>query len=470
MTRGVAAGAVYLPEARLTTEAIVEAWGTSAARGIERKTVPAADEDAVTMAVAAGERVLAGADVSRDEVAHLAFATTSPPLAEEEQTPRLARALGLSDDVETWSSVQSTGAAGACLAAGLDATGPALVVVADLPEGELSGTDHASGAAAAAFLLDDGAAVAIRDTATYALEAPGLRYRRRGSSTVESLETTTYEREAMASCVAGAVDRLDVDRDGLVGAALPQPDGATPSRLAGALDLPAGPVERGTVVDRIGDAGAATVAVGLLAALDGVDDGQTLAVFFGSGGSSRAFLLEGGTDTDVASALDGGTEIPYTRYLRQRGYVVDGEVAGGGANVSVPTWQRTLDQRYRLVAGRCSACGGLVFPPEGACHHCHERAEYDPVELPRRGTVRAHTTIGQGGAPPEFNEFQERAGAFGNALVEHRVGTDTVTVPGQLTDTDPETVTVGDEVVATLRRLYVQEGLPRYGLKYVPTD
>jgi hydroxymethylglutaryl-CoA synthase len=44
----------------------------------------------------------------------------------------------------------------------------------------------------------------------------------------------------------------------------------------------------------------------------------------------------------------------------------------------------------------------------------------------------------------------------------------TVTLPAQLTDTDPEAVSVGDAVRATIRRIYSQEGVPRYGVKFTP--
>jgi uncharacterized OB-fold protein len=167
-------------------------------------------------------------------------------------------------------------------------------------------------------------------------------------------------------------------------------------------------------------------------------------------------------------AIDGGESLSYARYLRKRGHVVSGEVAGGGAHVSLPTWRQSLDARYRLTAGRCSECGALTFPPEGACGRCGARGAFDRIELPREGRVAANTVIGQGGAPPEFGPQQARDGPFGVAIVELTHDGETVQLPAQLTDCDPDSVEIGDRVRAVVRKIYEQEGVARYGTKFVP--
>ena len=167
-----------------------------------------------------------------------------------------------------------------------------------------------------------------------------------------------------------------------------------------------------------------------------------------------------------------------------RGDITPGEPAGGGAYVSVPSWRRTIPQRHRLRAGRCPDCGALAFPPEGACNDCGGLVEYEPVELPGTGTVEAVTVIGQGGAPPEFVDQQARSGAYASAVValdgpdaadgadgeEGGTNDGAVSIPAQVVGTDPTAVTVGDRVVATIRRIYTQEGVTRYGFKMQPID
>lgn len=467
---GISAVGCHLPRFRLSSEAVAEAWGRYEGSGIDAKRVPAADEDTLTSALAAAESALGRGSVDADGLSAITLATTTPPLEEGELLPRLVRMLGAPKTATTRTFTQSMHAGASALDTALEADGPAIAIAADAPRGDPADSDHSFGAGAAAFLVEDSAPVTRLDTANFSDELPGVRYRERGESAVASLNITTYEREGVRRCVTEAVSRLDGDVANVDAAAVYQPDAKFPARATAELPLDREAVTRGTVVDRIGDAGAAGVPLGLMAALSSVDgDSQSLAVFFGGGGSATAMLFEGGVDGAPLANL-GGESISYPEYLRKRGYVGTTEVAGGGAHVSLPSWERSIDQRYRLAAGRCPECGALAFPPEGTCPNCYQDVAFERVELPRVGTVRAVTVIGQGGAPPEFAEQQRRDGEYGVAIVELITGDESVTLPAQLTDVDPETVEVGDDVAAVVRKIYTQEGVPRYGVKFGPTE
>jgi hydroxymethylglutaryl-CoA synthase len=135
-----------------------------------------------------------------------------------------------------------------------------------------------------------------------------------------------------------------------------------------------------------------------------------------------------------------------------------------GAYVSLPTWWRSLDQRYRLVLGRCTECGTHTFPPEGACPGCNRLDTLETVEPVGQGTVVARTTISSA-APPVFSDYEQRVGSIGVVIVELDEG---AAVPGMLTDCDPGDVGRGDRVERTVRRVYTQEGVVRYGYKFRP--
>lgn len=135
-----------------------------------------------------------------------------------------------------------------------------------------------------------------------------------------------------------------------------------------------------------------------------------------------------------------------------------------GAYLSVPTWWRNLDARYRLVLGECQECGGYTFPPEGACLHCNAVDSFELVEPEGTGEVVARTII-ESGAPPEFAALLDAEGAFAVAVVGLDEG---VRVPGMVTDCDPAAVERGDRVEAVVRRIYEQEGVTRYGTKFTP--
>jgi len=466
-TPALAGVGAYAPRLRIAAEEFEEAWGRFEASGIEAKAVPEADEDALTMAVAATRRALSAAGYEGSDVAHLALATTTPPMGEEDLTARLASMVGAPENVSTHTATGSTRAGGQALDAALDA-GPwgeqvGVVVASDCPRGAPdSDVEHAAGAGAGAVVLASEGPGAVLDRASHVEPYPGTRFRPAGDGETTNLGVTQYDRESFTAALGGAVDRLPTALD-VDAAAVQSPDGNLPYRAAGALGVDTEAIAAAETVSDLGDTGAASVFLGLARALeDGAD--RALLAAYGSGAGANAFLVEG-DGVPVDAALDGGTELTYPEYLRRRGEITSGEPEGGGAYVSVPSWQRTAPQRHRLVAGRCPACTALNFPPSGACRDCGDRVKYDRLTLPGTGTVEAATTIAQGGAPPEFVEQQSRSGAFVSAVVAFD-GPEggTVSVPAQVLAGDCE-VAVGDEVVTTIRRIYEQEGVIRYGFK-----
>ncbi|MCO8245128.1 zinc ribbon domain-containing protein [Haladaptatus sp. AB643] len=469
-TPKVAAVGAYAPRFRISADEFREAWGQFHAAGVNGKAVPDADEDTLTMAYEAARRALDAAGTP--EISFLAFASTTPPMAEEDVTARLGGMLGVPDDATRHVFTGSTRAGTRALVAGLAAgpwdDGVGLVVAADAPRGEPdSAEDHAAGAGAAAFVLADDGPASVVERAEYTTEFPGTRFRETGESSVEGLGVTSYDRRAFSETLAGAVEQVDT---GAVDAAAVQaPDGKLPYRAAGALGVGIDEIRAGALVHELGDTGAASVPLSLAKSLaDGYE--RILAASFGSGAGADAFVVEASDDVPVSLALDGDDPVSYAEYLRLRGDLTSGPPSGGGAYVSVPSWRRTLDQRHRLLAGKCPDCGALNFPPEGACNGCNSLGEYDDVRLTGEGTVEALTTISQGGAPPEFAEQQAKSGDFDVAVVAlSGPNGGEASVPAQVTGAAPGTLEIGDSVETTMRRIYTQEGVTRYGFKVRPT-
>lgn len=465
--RGIDAAGVYVPRARLPTSEQRAVWDSVRAPGIETTAIPGADEDALTMAVAAAERALDAWDGDRVALATASLATTTPPSAEGALASRLATALGLDDAVATADVGGDLLAGAAALDRALATDGPALVTVADAPPGDPGAEGQRVGAGAAAFVVTADATVPVRERSWHGTEYPGVRYRATDDD-LDGIGVRAYERAAVRESVAAALEGLEIDLEELAAAALHQPHAGAPHRLGAALELDEAIVSTGVVADRIGDAGAAGVPIGLCAALEArAAEDLTLAGYAGSEGGAALFVLEGGLAARGLGDLDGGREIDYPSAMRLRGELGEASVDGGGAYVSLPSWRRTLAQRYRLEAGRCPECASVAFPPAGACPACGERVDFEPIELGRTGTVVARTVIGEGAAPPEFAELQRRAGPFATAIIECAApGGGSARLPAMLTDVDPTAVEVGDVVRATFRRLYELEGVARYGLKF----
>ncbi|ELY81505.1 zinc ribbon domain-containing protein [Natrinema pallidum] len=502
----------YAPRFRITSEAFEDAWGQFHAAGVTQKAVPSADEDALTMGYEAATRALEAAETDPDEIDWLAFASSRPPTAEEDLTARLGAMVTLSESATRHAFTGSTRAGTRALWAALDAleadSTTALVVAADAPQGDPDdGIDHAAGAGSAAFVLEREGPAEIVDRAEYSAPYPGTRFRNAGEDETQGLGITQYDRRAFTETIGGAVAGLE-DEPTPDAVAIQAPDGKLPYRAAGAAGVGTEEIRAAATVHELGDLGAASVPVSLATALaDGYE--SILAVSHGSGAGADAVVVSVASETrqsdgDVpaVTALEGDDPLTYAEYLRQRGIVTTGPPSGGGAYVSVPSWRRSIPQRYRLEAGRCSECDALSFPPDGACDDCGALADYEPIELAGEGTIEAVTTISQGGAPPEFAEQQAQSGDYAAAIVAletdgasetHRKdgdhaernsadrssgqrqreegvdsGDETVSVPAMGTDADPADFSVGERIETTIRRIYTQEGVTRYGFKIRP--
>jgi len=299
---------------------------------VESKAVPAGDEDAVTMAVAAARDALDRSDRSRAELDALGFASTTPPVDEGEISATVAGILGLDSAVDATAFTGSTRAGTRAVRAAADAGGPALVVAADAPRAAPGdAVEHAAGAGAAALLVEPagerGAApghARVVDAATHTAEFPGVRFRRRGSDAVEAYGATTYERDAYRTVVGGAADGLDVEplsaaaAAGSIALAPTAPDGKLPGRAARAVGFDATAYEAAT---ELGDAGAASPLLGLLSAW--ADGREAVAVVgYGAGAAADALAVVGRPpDPPAPDGSRETTDIDYAAYARKRGHL-----------------------------------------------------------------------------------------------------------------------------------------------------
>lgn len=469
MTLGIDAVGAYAPRYRITADAVEDAWGQFHGAGITETAVPAADEDTLTMANEAARTALSASDLEPVDVDRLFVATTTPPIEEGAIGSRLASFLGLEETTETRTLTANTRAGVDALATALEGGDPALVVASDAPRGAPDDDrEHAGGAGAAAVVVTADGPGSVLDHAERTPTYPGTRFRSAGSGETTGLGITAYDRSAFTETVAAVADDLAYDLETADAVALQSPNGKLPYRAAGPLGVESGAIQAGTTVHDLGDTGAASPLLGVASALEA---GHEEIVAIGYGDGATAVALEG-ADVAAETALEGAATLTYGEYLRMRGDVTPGEPDGGGAYVSVPAWKRTLPQRHRLVAGRCRECGELAFPPEGACTDCGAFEDYEAVSLPGTGTVEAATVIGQGGAPPEFVEQQAREGAYVSAIValDGPEGDETVSTPTQVRTVGDESVSPGDRVEATIRRIYTQEDVTRYGFKMRPLE
>jgi len=128
---------------------------------------------------------------------------------------------------------------------------------------------------------------------------------------------------------------------------------------------------------------------------------------------------------------------------------------------------RTIPQRYKMIGQKCKKCGHVNFPPKGVCKYCSASSDFEELKLSGLGKVHTFVLISAGGAPPEFADQEKAGGQYPVAIVELAEGPKVI---GQIADADPKEVKIGMPVRTELRRIYSEEGVIRYGFKFVPAE
>jgi uncharacterized OB-fold protein len=123
-------------------------------------------------------------------------------------------------------------------------------------------------------------------------------------------------------------------------------------------------------------------------------------------------------------------------------------------------YTREIPQRYRLEAGKCSACGKIYYPPRRVCAACGGR-EFESVTLPDTGQVATYTVIRV--APSDFTD----EAPYAVAVVEVEGG---VRLMAQLVDVPLENIETGMPVRLEFRKIFQEgeAGIICYGYKAVP--
>lgn len=125
-----------------------------------------------------------------------------------------------------------------------------------------------------------------------------------------------------------------------------------------------------------------------------------------------------------------------------------------------PRYWREVPARYRLEAGRCVACGAVLYPARRVCPGCRGE-RFEKLTLSRRGKVVTSTVIHV--APPEF----QMEAPYAMAVVETPEGARLMV---QVADCEPNEVQPGMEVALEFRRIRKEgkSGILCYGHKAVP--
>lgn len=341
---GIVSYGTYIPKYRIAVRDIAAAWKkdgkeVSGALGVVEKSVPAVDEDAVTIAVEAATQGLSTFSGKPSDLEAVFVGSESHPYAVNPSSTIVAELLGvgknyLASDLEF---ACKAGTAGIQMIAGLVSSGHiryGMAIGADTAQSKPhDALEYTSAAAGVAMILGSRHVLAeLMMYTSYSSDTPdfwrrdGIRYpSHAGRFTGEP----AYFAHVMGAAkkILGETKKEPEDIDYCV---FHMPNGKFPRQVAKRLGFTDVQLAPSLTIDMIGNPYSASSPLGLAATLDIVKPGQTiLMVSYGSGAGSDAFLWKA-TDRIleiqhqrkklhllVADQIKRKTYIDYLGYLKQ---------------------------------------------------------------------------------------------------------------------------------------------------------
>lgn len=333
---GIVSYGTYVPRYRIRTADIAATWGKQpgdilSGLGVEEKSVPAGDEDAVTIALEAAQRALARANASPELVEGLFVGSESHPYAVNPTSTIVGELLGVGNRylAADFEFACKAGSAGMQAIAGLCAAGQislGLAIGADTAQGRPHDVlEYTSAAAGAAFLLGTKNILAeLLSYTSYSSDTPDF-WRRDGIRYPSHAGRFTGE-PAYFAHVTGAAKAL-MEKTGIAPkdvayCVFHMPNGKFPRSVAKRLGFAPSQLAPSLIVDAIGNPYSASSLVGLAAVLDVAKPGEKIfMVSYGSGAGSDAFLWQmkkrPAQGERVKKQIAKKTYVDYVQYLKQ---------------------------------------------------------------------------------------------------------------------------------------------------------
>jgi uncharacterized OB-fold protein len=375
--------------------------------GGKRGRVAGPDEDALTLAIAAGRAAMGAAPGTT--VHSVVLVTRDVPVLQGGIEAVLLAGLGLPD-----SALCSIvlGGAPAALDAVAAADDGVLVLAADV---------EPSAASAAALLGPEGSEVTALRRAERSLP---VRVRDARGGVAEYDDPRLQRVRGTAASLA----RLELQDK--------------PVAVAGVAAKEAAGLAQGSAAP-LPTEGAAAALFALADVLQRRADGTVVAV---EQATASAVVLHPGSTAVVVHAPP-PRALPTTR-----------AAPGGDIKISLPAYDRAFDSKVGLQAGRCASCGTLALPPRLRCLQCGSEQPHELVPLPREATVYTAVTV-HVPVPGLISPYQL-------AVVE--LGDTDVRLLSPVTDAPDGEVAIGGAGTMVLRRQAVRAGVPDYGYSFQP--
>ncbi|MCI4336478.1 MAG: hydroxymethylglutaryl-CoA synthase [Thermoplasmata archaeon] len=342
---GIVSYGAYVPRYRITPTEIGKVWGTDGAAmgqglNVFRKSVPAPDEDTITISTEALRIALTRGQIDPQELGAVYVGSESHPYAVKPTATVVAQAVGATPNLTAadfeFACKAGTAAIQTCLGlvgAGMIRYGVA--IGSDTSQGAPGDAlEYSASAGGAAFIVGREKVIAkVHRTLSYTTDTPDF-WRREGqrypSHSGRFTGEPAYFRHVTecAQRIMAAVGSKPKDYAHVV---FHQPNGKFPQRVGRQLGFTDPQMKYGLVTPYIGNTYSGAALIGLANVLDvALPDQRILMVGYGSGAGSDAFDLETTEELTrydraygptVQGFLDSGVELPYAVYAKFRGKI-----------------------------------------------------------------------------------------------------------------------------------------------------
>ncbi|GAB4137891.1 MAG: hydroxymethylglutaryl-CoA synthase family protein [Sphingomonadales bacterium] len=461
---GILAAAAYVPATRLARAVIADAhaWANPGLKAHAKGCRAAAnwDEDAITMAIAAGRRCLSMA--TTQTVARLSFATTTAPFLDRANAAIIAQALHLGDEVQTAEATGSLRAATGALRDGLALGGPGgqLLLAADKRMAKPASLQELRfGDAAAALLLGAGDVIA-RPLGAASLNVDLVDHYRSAETHGDYMLEERWLRDAGLARILPRVMALALADAGLNAQAIdrlivPFSPAMVKKPLA-EMDFDAA-LLADPLFAQVGDSGAAHPLLMLVEALATAKAGERiLMIGFGQGADALIWQVTDAIDARrpvAVSADTGRRDDRYLKFLSHRGEIaLDWGIRAERDNrTALTVFHRKSDAVTGFVGGVCRLCGTPQFPKARACVACGAIDAQDDYDFSgRAANLKTFTEDWQAHSPsPPYVYGNVGFQGGGNVFME-------------LTDCDQAPLAIGMPLAMTFR---IKDHDPRRGFR-----
>ena len=471
---GIRSFGAYVPFYRLSREEIGKAWGKRGGSG--EKAVAGGDEDTITMAVEAGYDSLRG--INSEEIDGLYFATTTPPYVQKQSASIIAAALNLRKDITTIDFGHSLRGGTSALKAALDAvkSGSArnvLVVASDTPlPPPDSPKELEYGDGAAALVVGNGN-VAVTVEAFFSITSEFLdAWRLPCDRHAQEWEDRFIRDEGylrlLPEAVAGLLKQCNLKPADFSKAVYNGIDGRSHRSVAKKLGFDYKSQVQDSLYSTVGNTGAASGLMMLVAVLEEAKPGERI-LFANYGDGADAVVLrvtDGIEKAGKGRGIQGNLQskmmlAPYGKYLHFRNLTEWELDRRPAARTSLPHYFRESKQLFGLVGQRCKSCGHEQFPRQRVCMWCQSRMEteaaYEDVPLANQRGVLFTFSMDERAPVADLPNVVCVVDLEGGGRYY-----------GLMTDRDPETIKLGQEMEFTFRKINDAQGVHNYFWKVRP--